>query len=274
MVVVIWGVHSADWMMALAASAPVWKDIPTVRAVLNFSSDRKSVPVKTRWGRRVVVIPLMEPHIAGRPRRYAALAPSLDALELLGDKGCFADYVEKQALGHLCPVTYKSIESATFPCVIKRTNLNGGKGVELAASPQEAREIVEDGLFAGHSWIAQAVVSFTVEYVVHCVCVQGRIIWYAAYAFGFEKQHIRTAGSPHCTFRLSTIPACVLRDLEALLLPLLFSGPCNVDCTWDDEGRLMVFEINPRMGGSLMSPANRTDLAACLSVIIAESRVG
>lgn len=270
----IWGVHSADWMAALAASAPVWKDIPTVLAVLNFSSHRKTVPLTVRWGRRVVVIPLMEPHIAGRPRKYVALAPSQEALEVLGDKGRFADYVEKQALGHLCPVTYKSIESAIFPCVIKRTNLNGGQGVELAVSSQEARRIVKGGLFAGHSWIAQAVVSFTVEYVVHCVCVQGRILWHAAYAYRFQKQHIRTAGSPQCTLSRATIPAKVFKDLETLLLPLAYSGPCNVDCTWDDEGRLMVFEINPRMGGSLMSPANRADLAACLSMIIAEARVG
>lgn len=271
-VAVTWGVHSQDWMTALDASAPVWTAIPEVRVVMNLSPSRpERIPLKTKWGRRVVVIPLMEAHIAGRPRNYAALAPSWEALDLLGDKGRFADYVEKQALGHLCPATFGSIERASFPCVIKRTNLNGGQGVEPAASPAEARRILEGELFAGHPWIAQAVVPFDVEYVVHCVCVRGKIIWHVVYAYAFEKQHIRKAGSPHCTMSRATIPEAVLADLEKFLLPLAYSGPCNVDCTWDDAGRLVVFEINPRMGGSLMSPANRTDLADCLSVIIAEA---
>lgn len=222
-------------------------------------------------GRGIVVIPLMESHIAGCPREYAAMIPSLEALEVLGDKGRFADYVEKQSLGHLCPATFGSIERASFPCVIKRTNLNGGLGVEPAASPAEARRIVEGELFAGQPWIVQAVVPFDVEYVVHCVCVRGKIIWHVVYAYEFEKQHIRTAGSPCCTMRRATLPAAVLADLEKFLMPLAYSGPCNVDCTWDAAGRLVVLEINPRMGGSLMSPANRTDLADCLSMIIAQA---
>ncbi|MFA6960450.1 MAG: ATP-grasp domain-containing protein [Opitutaceae bacterium] len=267
-VVVIWGVHTPDWMAALNASAPVWEDVPRLHVVLNLSSRGQVVPLKIGWGRRIVVIPLMERHIARHPRRYETLVPTMSAMRVLGDKGRFADYIEKQGLGHLCPVTYKSIESASFPCVIKRTNLNGGKGVAMAVSLQQARQLMQQEPFAGRHCIVQAAIPFTVEYVVHCVCLRGSVLWHAIYAYEFEKQHIRTAGSPGCTVRRSTIPGRVIKDLEAMLLPLEYSGPCNVDCTWDDDGRLVVFEINPRLGGSLMCPENTVDLAACLSVII------
>ena len=162
--------------------------------------------------------------IAGRPRRYAALVPTLGPLEILGNKRRFTEYVEEHALGHWCPTTYKSIEDALFPCVIKRTDLNGGHGVEVAASREEAGQLLESEPFAGHPCILQKEEPFTVEYVVHCVCRQGCLVWHTVYAFDFEKQHIRKAGSPQCTLRRATAPDGVLRDLEAFLLPLAYIG--------------------------------------------------
>lgn len=267
-VVVIWGEHSPDWMHALNPSAQVWTSMPRVKAVFNFSSASQRVPLRVRWGRRVVGIPLMESHIEHYPWRYAAMIPSREAVAVLGDKARFADYVAGHGLGYLCPKTYASLENASFPCVIKRTNLNGGHGVERIESLAEARRLVAGAPYAGHPWIVQALVPMTVEYVVHCVCRDGRIVWHVSYACDFKGQQIRRAGNATSMSRSVSVPARVLRDLEALLSPLDYSGPCSVDCTWDDDGRLTVFEINPRMGGSLMKPTNTADLAACLSVIL------
>lgn len=275
--VVIWGVHTPDWMDALAPSAPVWKQLPEIREVVVLPDSARDVPWRARWGRRTVVIPLMEVHIERRPARYAALVPTSEAVATLADKGRFVDYVENHRLAHLCPTPYSSIEAAAFPCVIKRTNLNGGCGVELAATPEQARHLLEREPFAGHPCIIQSLAPVLVEYVVHCVCLDGRIIWHRVYACDREKEQIRRGGDG-VALRLVTIPDSVLEKLESFLLPLAYSGPCNVDCTWDDDGRLVVFEINPRLGGSLMRPENAVDLAACLSVIIAhavrDDRVG
>jgi hypothetical protein len=266
-VVVIFGVHSPDWMEALAPAAPVWRAIPGIHAVLHFSSPEEKVPWRVGLGRRSVMIPLMENHIATRPQRPAALAPTLEALYTLGDKARFADYIRERRLSHLCPTAYVSLEDARFPCIIKRTNLNGGAGVELAASVEEARGFLGTAPFAGEAYVLQALVPRLVEYAVHCVCIKGRILWHRVYAYDCTAQEIRRAGSGR-PIRRSTLPREVQTHLEAILLPLEYSGPCNVDCTWDEAGRLTVFEINPRLGGSLMRPDNTADLAACLSVII------
>jgi len=268
--VVIWGVHSLDWMTALHPSAPVWKKIPQVGGVVHRSPLRPDVSLGARLGRRTVVIPLMEEHIAQRPARHAALVPTPEVLAILRDKGRFADYVRERGLSHLCPATYASIEEAKFPCVIKRTDLNSGHGVEMAASLEQARGVLENDPFAGCECVVQAMTAFEVEYTIHCVCRKGRIVWHAAYAFDFPEQQIRKVGARY-TIRRATMSGRALEDLEALLLPLEYSGPCNVDCTLGADGGLVIFEINPRMGGSLMRPENTNDLAACLSVIIAEA---
>jgi carbamoylphosphate synthase large subunit len=63
-------------------------------------------------------------------------------------------------------------------------------------------------------------------------------------------------------------PDPVLRQIEAVLQPLAFSGPCNVDYKRTDDGRLQIFEINPRLGGTLMLPSQSTQLRAALACII------
>jgi len=267
--VVIWGVHSLDWMTALAPSAPLWKSIPRVGAVVHRSCRNPHVSWGARFGRRTVMIPLMEEHMAQCPAGHAALVPTAEALDILRDKGRFAAYMRERGLSHLCPETYPSIKEAKFPCILKRTNLNAGHGVELAATPGEARRILENEPFAGHPHVVQAVVPFLVEYVLHCVCREGSILWHTVYAFDFPEQQIRKVGGQY-TIRRATISEPMLKEVEAILLPLKYSGPCNVNYTLDAGGRLVVFEINPRFGGSLMRPENTEHLAAALATIIAQ----
>lgn len=270
--VVIWGVHTPDWMDALAPSAPVWKALPDVREVLLLPDSAPGVPLRARWGRRTVVVPLMEMHIERRPARYASLAPTPAALATLADKGRFVDYVARHGLTHLCPTPYGSIEDAAFPCIIKRTDLNGGCGVQLAATSEQARSILARVPFAGHSCVIQSLAPVLVEYAVHCVCVGGRILWHRAYACDREREQIRR-GNDGVALRSAAVPEGVLRELESFLRPLAYTGPCNFDCSWDGDGRLVVFEINPRLGGSLMRPEHVADLAACLAVILAHASV-
>ena len=268
----IWGVHTPDWMDALAPAAAVWKQLPAVRAVLVLPDSAPGIPFRARRGRRPVVIPLMEPHIARKPGRYASLTPTPDALATLADKGRFADYAARHGLAHLCPTHYPSIETAAYPCIIKRPDLNGGCGVALAQTLDRARNILEREPFAGHPCVIQSLVPVEVEYAVHCVCRAGRILWHRVYACDRARDQIRR-GDDGVALRNATVSDAVLRELERFLRPLAYTGPCNFDCTWDADGRLVVFEINPRLGGSLMRPEHVADLAACLDVIVAHASV-
>ena len=268
--VVIWGVHSPGWMAALKPSAPVWKKIPRVGAVINRSSRLRGIPWGALLGRRVVVIPLMEKHILWRPKRYPALVGSVDAIDILCNKMRFAAYAGQQELSHLCPQTYPSVEEAEFPCVIKRADLSGGMGIQIAETLERARHLLSYVPFAGSAYIVQECVPFLEEYVAHCVCVKGRVVWGVVYSYGFEQHEIRRDGTRYKLGRRE-LPREVLEALEAFLAPLDYSGPCNADYVFRANGRLVIFEINPRLGGSLMFPQNVEDLAACLEVLIEET---
>ena len=71
-----------------------------------------------------------------------------------------------------------------------------------------------------------------------------------------------------CAGRQSPLPDTVIRQIEAILLPLAFSGPCNVYYKLSSDGRVQIFEINPRLGGTLMLPAQAEHLRAAMACII------
>lgn len=267
--VVIWGRHSPEWHQALDPKAPLWRRLRHVGAVFVRSSDKPEIPVCAGFGRRVVVIPLMEPHTLMRPREHLALVGSDNAVKMLGDKARFAEYCRRRGLSEVCPASYATFEEARFPCVLKRSDLNNGEGVEIVESAAHGQRLLASERFAGKEWILQEHIRFNVDYTIHCVCIGGRIRWHATYAFLLDSPQIRTREIGD--LRRVETPAQTIPILEALLVPLNYSGPCNVDCTWDADGKLKIFEINPRLGGSLMRPQNVADLEACLSVMIAEA---
>ena len=63
-------------------------------------------------------------------------------------------------------------------------------------------------------------------------------------------------------------PDAVIRQSETVLSPLAYSGPCNVDYKLSADGRMQIFEINPRLGGTLMLPAQAEQLRAATACII------
>ena len=107
-----------------------------------------------------------------------------------------------------------------------------------------------------------------VEYATYCVCKDGRVLWSCSFA--------TDTGSPIAIKREDNAvqrqaiatPDPVLRRIEAVLLPLTFSGPCNVDYKLSADGRMQIFEINPRLGGTLMLPTQAVELRAALTCII------
>jgi hypothetical protein len=267
--VVIYGEHSPDWMTALAPGAAVWTGMPDVDEVL-LVPDRPGVviPEPRHGGTRTVVIPLMEDHTRHCPPHYLSLVPDHRSIDVLADKAAFADYVRTEGLGELCPETYESAADAVFPCVLKRANLNAGQGVVIARSLPDLMSRLAQEPWAGHTCILQSLEREPVEYVTHCVCRDGRILWHCTFAYEADARDlIRTANMVN-PVRPVAASASGLEQIETLLVPLGYCGPCNVDYKISNSGKLAVFEINPRLGGSLMRPENVDYLQGALSCII------
>jgi hypothetical protein len=264
---VIFGAHSPSWMRALAPLALLWEGVPGVREVLHVPADGVVPPLTSRW-QKTVIIPLMEPHIGLRPDSWPALVPSDLALRTLGDKAAFYRHAQALNLTSHCPAMFNSLDTAEFPCVLKRTNLNAGNGVSIVTSREHAEELMTQAPFVGKPCILQALVRHVGEFVAHCVCKEGRILWHCVYFYEPQENTLVQSPSVKGNRRPAVAQLGLLAVVESFLTPLAFSGPCNADYTLGPDGEIILFEINPRLGGSLMSQSNIADLRAALSCII------
>ncbi len=265
--VVIFGEHSEDWMSALASDAPVWKSFPRVREVL-LAADAAGLPADRPDNVGTVVIPLMEDHARNLPSGFHALSPDRRSIDILADKAAFAAHGSNLGLDRLCPATFRDARRATFPCVLKRLDLNAGRGVALARSRFELELRLEQEPWLGHPYILQAYTPGDVEYVTYCVCRDGRLLWHCSFAYRIRgSDAIRTSDNVE-TMSAIAAPPGVIAAIGRFLRPLAYSGPCNVDYKIAPDGGIVVLEINPRLGGSLMRPENVGFLARALSEII------
>ncbi len=272
--VIVVGSHSKDWMAALGPRADVWKSIRAQHG-LTVSHVAGQNQIAQCAGQKAVLIPLMEAHtlecIKVRWRSAAMLAPDAEVVETFADKARFSEYVERTRLSHLCPRTYRSSENARFPCILKRTDLNAGNGVCLIGSDKDFHARLNDKIWKDQAWLLQELIPGEREYVAHCVCKKGRILWHCVYEYQLESATTIRTGKYQVARKVS-ITANQLKQIESLMRPLKYSGPCNIDFKLSETGNLLVFEVNPRLGGSLMKPENVTDLQAALSCIIKQAK--
>jgi biotin carboxylase len=267
--VVIYGVHSADWMTALDPSAEVWRNISGVDEVFSLPNNEfnelrltKDRSVKT------VLIPLMESHALSCPSGFFTLMPSAENVIKFGLKSEFADYMQKIGRADLCPKHFPSLDSVRYPCVVKRVNLCAGIGVALMRSKTELERLAQEKLWHNQSVVIQEALLNGDEFVTHLVVKNGRILWHTSFAYKLiENEYIRTPSNVINACRTVAEPH-VLQAFESCLMPSNYSGPCNIDYKISNEGVLKILEINPRLGGSLMRPDAVDLLTEALACII------
>lgn len=263
--VVIYGTHSSDWMEALGPKAPVWKLLPSVReVVIDERADGSFHCVPPRFS-RTVVIPLMEDHIEKCPRRYPTFISSARATQTLRNKAVFAAYARDQDLAEYCPQLYETIDSATFPCVIKRVDLNASIGIALVNSPEHFYQLLSRAPWKGKKYILQEFIPGGRERSTYGMFENGRLLWHRSYEFTFPENSIRLNGNNRERVQASSSQLALF---QRFLAPLNYTGPCNVDYKLRADGTVAVMEVNPRLGGSLMRGQNILDLKEALSLII------
>jgi hypothetical protein len=206
----------------------VWDGVPGVIEVQRVA-DRSSVnAVPSNADIRTVIIPLGEEHYSEAPRSYLSLVPDARAIATLSNKASFAAYLDEHGLSKLRPTNYGSDEDVEFPFVLKRTDLAGGMGIEFVRSTAEFDRRLKTTMFRGKQRLLQAFVAGSTEYVTHCVCKDGVILWDCTFAWGLGSD--TQFGIPDFG---ATIPFSASRktlsDIAAALAPLRYSGPCCVN---------------------------------------------
>jgi hypothetical protein len=269
--VVIFGKHVQIWSDALNAGAPAWPFLPEVTEVITVPGESAADMPPRQNTHRTVVLPLMERHVNACPRdEHTGLVPSRRAIETLGDKANFAAYARQHGLANHCPRHFATPDEAVFPCVVKRTNLNAGRGVAVVATRDELAATMEMAPWQGHPVVLQAYEPSDHNCVTHAVCVRGKIVTEISYHQPLpEGQRIRGGTRVPCVrFEPS---AELIATFERFLAPLAYDGVCNFDYMHRADGTPCLFEINPRLGGSLMFPDNVQDLAAILGSLVAHA---
>ena len=259
------------WRNALSPRSPVWPTIPSVARVTVVPPRFGAAFLATATD-ATVVIPLTEVDIRRCPPQGRRLAPTPDTVDVYADKRRFAAFIAAHGLDDVAAGDIPLAGPIPYPCVLKRLDLRNGEGVARIDTPESLAKHLARRPWRGHDVVLQTWIGGSSEFVTHLVCDTGRILWHRTYRYdlsgGVSVRTSKRAG----TMVPAEIGAADLATLARFLAPTGFSGPCNVNYKRTADGRIVVFEINPRFGGSLMRPQNRGDIAEALAVIVAHAR--
>ena len=271
--VAVFGSFADNWLARLS-EPQTWRACPAVAEIVLWPDDpAQPFPEPSPADLRTVVIALSEDNILNRPPSLAALAPDRRAVATLRNKASFAAYVAAEGLGEVCPVTYTTRAQVAFPCIVKYVTAAFGFGSRILRSDRELDDFLRGEPWDGGKFIVQQCLAGPVEYATHCVCKAGRILWSATLAFENEAGQEIRRGIAFKSMTAVASPAVAVAAIERLLLPLRYDGPCSVDYTLLPAGRIAVYEINARFGGTLMLAANRAALQQALACIVDNAAV-
>src|SRR6185312_2830595 len=266
--VVLYGLPFSGWNRHLAARA-LWDGVPGVSRVVRMPAMRGLLQQFAEPD--AVVIPMKEAHTRELPFGVRSLAPRPEVVHALDDKQRFAAYVATNGFGSFCPRTYANWAEAVFPCVLKRTDCVEGHGISVVWSPSEGEALLKSSLYANKPHLLQEAIPGTRDYCTCCVLKDGQLLWSRT----FENEiatplTIRRAGENVLCRRSIETPEGIARQIETVLAPLSYSGPCNIDYKLEGE-RIRIFEVNARLAGSLLDPPFHEHLQAALACIVAHS---
>ncbi len=269
--VIVYGRYQWRGVAAVAADAPVWQAMPGVAQVEVAETTVALLRKGWRGGRSSIAIPLRERALLWCPRLYWGLMPSRAALAICRNKAQFDRFVKAAGLADLAPRSYRSPAEAIFPCVLKRLNKNAGIGVAIVNSAAELAALLRIKPWRNRPVLLQELVPGSTDFATHCVCRSGRIIWHTTYQY--ELDPALPVQTPHSiqVRRRAEASAAELAQMERFLVPLAYDGPASFDYRRRPDGGVIVFEINPRFGGTMMRPENSADLKAALAVLVANA---
>lgn len=256
-------------MSALQPNALVWQQLPNVKSVKLVSSEKKTPRISNMRASKTVIIPLMESHLYEMPANFTSLTSQPELVSLMADKLLLTENLIANGFTRYVPKTWTNPADSVFPCILKRRDLNGGQGIRVLRSVRDVQESLTELELQGMQYLFQELVSANEEYVCHLVVSKGEILFsnYFQYVMPSPELVRRRGGQISFSNIGSILDYKVSSVFENIMKHLDYSGPCNIDFKLIN-GIPQIFEINPRLGGSLMVPENLSTLTQILRIII------
>jgi carbamoylphosphate synthase large subunit len=196
-----------------------------------------------------VVVPLQIEHYAPlarfpewRGRKF--IVPSAEVVALCDDKLRLNDFFVAAGFGDFVPA--RRDYGAPYPYVRKRRHGCYGLHCRIVNDADDERDLHPGDA----AWFAQAFVPGDIEYATHILRVGGRIRYVSTFTYTMAAAGL-VKGALHAPVSTAFTPGCAHLDLfSAVLARLGFEGTACIDYRVV-AGRPVLFEINPRFGGSL-----------------------
>ena len=189
--------------------------------------------------------------LRGREHHANFLIPSRMAVDVTDDKPRFNAWLKTSGYGELVP----DIRDDDYPFVYKKRRDRAGRNSHVVHSREEQRAL--EMAIDVRDYFKQRYVRGRKEYTSHFLVVRGKIAFDSTVEFTFHDEFfIRGIREPDNT--ITKIDTPFLPVFAEILETLDYNGTCCFNYKIE-EGRPLIFEINPRAGGSL-----RLDLNAYL----------
>jgi carbamoylphosphate synthase large subunit len=197
------------------------------------------------------------------------------AIEILNNKRWFIEHMREQNLQHVIPVSYVSSQELpeqfvtnpqSLPCVVKRTVSYGGSGTFILKERDVLAMAVEKLRQGTH--IIQEFVDEKTEWAFHAIVENGEILAWASVRHVFEDTYFVNGQSDRKKTVLLPPPngMKIIQQFQTILQTLNYTGICCFDYKIV-HGEIKLFEINPRIGASLLV-LNRAELIRFLQTYL------
>jgi carbamoylphosphate synthase large subunit len=208
------------------------------------------------------IIPLTETHfIELNNVNIKAIMPDNLTVQEFTNKQLFAKYVLKNNLTNFFPKIYYKNDYSNKLVVVKPPYGGSSVGVYL-----DNINNIQNNTFQTH--VVQEYIKEDTEYTANLVVDKGKIIYAFAYSRYYgNRNYIKHDVQDNTTQKRVEIAPKHICDFERFLLPVKYTGPCNIDYKIVNNN-IFVFEINARLGGSLIFEQHTKDFATMILYLI------
>jgi carbamoylphosphate synthase large subunit len=268
MLVVVYGKGLwSSWKDALGADSEFWKGFSSIEKVIEVDTLDFPLQEVSKNYNKTVLIPLSVADNFNHPKGCLTLVSSHDTLHTFNNKDLFYEFLERNDLQEYFPKTL-DITSPTpeFPFIMKRLDLYGGVGIVLIWDQERYEWALNNHRFKGHRYLVQEYVEGDVEYVTQVMCKDGEILWNVTFEGPVPRDGKVNMG-PFAENKIVTMEPEVLDVFRKIFKLANYSGPANVNFKLRD-GKPVIFESNPRFGGSMFLPMFRPQLKQSITALL------
>ena len=264
MLVVPYGSSHENWKAALSHTSPIWDELPHVETVIiveDFEFPLKQISSKYL---ETVLIPLKEQAILNHPQGHLTLVPSKKLVELASHKDKFYNFLTDQGFKEYFSQPLDVPDFSTS-FIVKRLQGEGGLGIFLVWDEKRYEEVLQQPSLQGQPYILEEYIEGDNEYVFYVVCKGGEILWHAS-LMGQPPTDSHVQKGSFTNASEITISSDIYDVFKDIFKALNYDGPANFNYKLKDN-KPIIFEMNPRIGGTLMDPKFKHLLSGCLQAI-------